>query len=165
MPDISDAFLGSNTPLRPEHAVAALLRLADGRYVMQLRDSNRGIFYPDHWGCFGGAVEAGEKPEQAIVRELGEELNLQLGKSDCVRFTEFTFDFSFGGHARKWRIYYEVLLSRTDLTGFILTEGAKMDAFDGKTLLAKNRLVPYDAFAIWMHYHRRRFADARPADL
>jgi len=52
-----------------------------------------------------------------------------------------------------------ILLSRTDLTGFILTEGAKMDAFDGKTLLAKNRLVPYDAFAIWMHYYRRRLTD------
>src|SRR5262245_32356698 len=64
----SGAFLGSRATLRPAHAVAALLQLSDGRYVMQLRDSNPAIFYPDHWGCFGGAVEAGEPPAVALVR-------------------------------------------------------------------------------------------------
>jgi 8-oxo-dGTP pyrophosphatase MutT (NUDIX family) len=59
--------------LRPAHAVAALLQLSDGRYVMQLRDSNPNIFYPDHWGCFGGAVDPGEAPAVALVRELREE--------------------------------------------------------------------------------------------
>ena len=44
------------------HAVAALLQLSDGRYLMQLRNSNPDIFYPEHWGCFGGAVDAGEAP-------------------------------------------------------------------------------------------------------
>ena len=53
--------------------VAALLVLDDGRYVMQLRDAIPRIFYPGHWGCFGGAVEAGEEPEQALRRELAEE--------------------------------------------------------------------------------------------
>ena len=61
----SSAFLGSRTTLRPQHAVAALLQLSDGRYLMQLRDSNPAIFYPDHWGCFGGAVDAEEAPVAA----------------------------------------------------------------------------------------------------
>ena len=68
------AFLGSRTTLRPAHAVAALLQLSDGRYLMQLRDSNPDIFYPEHWGCFGGAVDPGEAPTAALVRELKEEL-------------------------------------------------------------------------------------------
>ena len=50
-----DAFLGARATLRPAHAVAALLQLADSRYVMQLRDAKPNIFYPDHWGFFGGA--------------------------------------------------------------------------------------------------------------
>jgi 8-oxo-dGTP pyrophosphatase MutT (NUDIX family) len=74
----SGAFLGSRVRLRPASAVAALLQLADGRYVMQLRDSNPGIFYPDHWGCFGGAVDAGEEPVAALVRELAEELAVKI---------------------------------------------------------------------------------------
>lgn len=163
MANTADPF-DSNTRLRPEHAVAALLRLADGRYVMQLRDTNPAIFYPDHWGCFGGAVESGERPEQAIVRELGEELNLKVSEGNCVRFTEFTFDFGFAGYGQKWRIYYEVILSATDLSGLVLSEGAEMDAFEGKTLLAEKRIVPYDAFAIWMHFHQSRIADVRCTD-
>jgi 8-oxo-dGTP pyrophosphatase MutT (NUDIX family) len=89
----SGAFLGSRTTLRPAHAVAALLQLSDGRYLMQLRDSNPNIFYPEHWGCFGGAVDAGEAPAAALVRELKEELAVSVVPSEVARFTEFTFDF------------------------------------------------------------------------
>lgn len=155
-----DAFLGSRTRLRPLDAVAALLRLADGRYVMQLRDSNRDIFYPDHWGCFGGAVDPGETPGQAIVRELREELDLRIGEREFTRFTEFTFDFSFCGFDRKWRVYYEIILPNSDMTEFVLSEGAGVEAFEAESLLAQHRVVPYDAFAIWMHHHRGRFSDA-----
>ena len=93
---VSGAFLGSRTTLRPTHAVAALLRLADGRYVMQLRDSNPEIFYPDHWGCFGGAVDPGETPVAALVRELAEELQAVVSPADLHPFTNFfplTFSF------------------------------------------------------------------------
>src|SRR5262249_50094214 len=57
---------------------------------MQLRDSNPAIFYPDHWGCFGGAVEAGEPPAVALVRELEEELAVTLSPAELARFTEFS---------------------------------------------------------------------------
>ena len=97
MSNPSGAFLGSRTTLRPAHAVAALLQLSDGRYLMQLRDSNPDIFYPEHWGCFGGAVDAGEAPAAALVRELKEELEVSVIPSEVTRFTEFTFDFGFAG--------------------------------------------------------------------
>jgi hypothetical protein len=35
-----------------------------GRYLVQLCDSKPTIFFPDHWGCFGGAGEAGETDER-----------------------------------------------------------------------------------------------------
>src|SRR6185369_4456034 len=97
MSNPAGAFLGSRTTLRPAHAVAALLQLSDGRYLMQLRDSNPGIFYPDHWGCFGGAVDPGEAPADALLRELKEELAVAVKSADAIRFTEFTFDFDFAG--------------------------------------------------------------------
>jgi 8-oxo-dGTP pyrophosphatase MutT (NUDIX family) len=154
----SGAFLGSRTVLRPTHAVAALLQLDDGRYLMQLRDSNPGIFYPDHWGCFGGAVDPGESPVVAMVRELREELAISLAPADVTRFTEFTFDFGFAGDGVRLRTYYALELPQTDLRGLVLGEGADFAAFEPEKLLAMPRLVPYDAFALWMHHARGRLA-------
>ena len=38
------------------------------------------IFFPDHWGLFGGATEPGESDEQGLRRELMEELTLDFQK-------------------------------------------------------------------------------------
>ena len=40
-------------------ACAAIILLEDGRYLLQLRDDIESIWYPGHWGCFGGAVGLG----------------------------------------------------------------------------------------------------------
>jgi 8-oxo-dGTP pyrophosphatase MutT (NUDIX family) len=143
----SGAFLGSRTTLRPAHAVAALLQLSDGRYLMQLRDSNPDIFYPEHWGCFGGAVDAGEAPAAALVRELKEELEVSVIPSEVIRL----------------RTYHAVTLPQADLDGLVLGEGADLAAFEAKSLLAMPRLVPYDAFALWMHHARGRIASSNQA--
>ena len=37
---------------------------------MQLRDQKPNIFYPGHWGLFGGAIEENEDPTVALKREL-----------------------------------------------------------------------------------------------
>ncbi len=139
--------------LRPSDAVAALLVHEDGRYIMQLRDSKEGIFYPGHWGCFGGAVEAGEDTEQALRRELKEELELVPGA--LRRFTQFDFDFAPLGHPKMYRLYYEATVSDAALKRLVLHEGAALRAFDGAELLSKEKVTPYDAFAIWMHLYRR----------
>ena len=159
--DPADAFLGSRTTLRPAHAVAALLQLSDGRYVMQLRDSNPDIFYPEHWGCFGGAVDPGEAPAAALVRELEEELAVRVVPSAVTRFTEFTFDFGFAGDGVRLRTYYAVTLPQADLDGLVLGEGADLAAFAAESLLAMPRVVPYDAFALWMYHARGRIASSR----
>jgi 8-oxo-dGTP diphosphatase len=49
-----------------------------GRILLQLRDDKSDIPFPNRWGTFGGAIEPGETPEQAIVRELEEELGYEL---------------------------------------------------------------------------------------
>jgi 8-oxo-dGTP pyrophosphatase MutT (NUDIX family) len=162
-PAARQAFLDWTTPLRPDHAVAALLQLADGRYVLQLRDAKANIFYPDHWGCFGGAVDAGESESDAIVRELGEELGLALSPADCHYFTEFAFDFGFAGHGVFRRRYFVVKLPSNDMSRLVLGEGAGMEAFAAERALVDTRLVPYDAFALWLHYQRERLAGAVPA--
>ena len=150
----SDLFLTANGPLYACDAVAALLVLDDGRYVMQLRDVNPGIFYPGHWGCFGGAVDQGEDPLGALKRELKEELELVVDVA--TEFTRFEFDFSKLGQPKVWRIYYEVRVPAQALQHFVLHEGAAFEAIKGHDLLTQRRVTPYDAFAVWLHASRRR---------
>jgi 8-oxo-dGTP diphosphatase len=56
-------------------AAAVILR-ADGQYLLGQRGP--GTFYPGYWEFPGGKVEAGETPHDAIVRELHEELGIEV---------------------------------------------------------------------------------------
>ena len=58
-----------------EVALAMLQR--DGRWLIQLRDMVPTIVAPGCWGLFGGHLEQGETPEQALRRELLEEISWQ----------------------------------------------------------------------------------------
>ncbi|MEO8165826.1 MAG: NUDIX domain-containing protein [Betaproteobacteria bacterium] len=151
-------FVGSREPLRAADAAAALLVLDDGRYVMQLRDILPTIFYPDHWGCFGGAVEDGEAPLASLKRELQEELEYTLGAAK--EFARFGFDFSPVGLPKIYRIYYEIDVPTAVFRRFVLHEGAAFEAIDGRDLLTQRKVTPYDAYAIWMHMSKQRLSHA-----
>ena len=58
-----------------EVALAMLHR--DGRWLMQLRDEIPTIVAPGCWGLFGGHLDPGETPGQALRRELLEEISWQ----------------------------------------------------------------------------------------
>ena len=44
------------------------------KFLLQLRDNNPAIPYPNSWAFFGGGVDDGERHEEALKRELKEEL-------------------------------------------------------------------------------------------
>lgn len=150
-----DYFVTAKGALRLSNAVAALLLLDDGRYIVQLRDAIPDIFYPDHWGCFGGAVEEGETPLAALRRELEEEL--EYAPDTAEEFTRFEFDFSKVGQPKVYRVYFETSVPAAAFRRFALHEGAAFEAITGRALLTQRKVAPYDAFAIWMHMSRRRF--------
>jgi len=145
--------------LNGSDAVAAILLLEDGRYVMQLRDDKRDIWFPNHWGCFGGAVEQGESPEQALSRELYEEIELSVRKAEF--FTRFDFDMSQLGLATYYRIYYLVRATLQEFQQLRLREGQKMRTFNGDQLLDRERVTPYDAFALRLYHDRARIGDGK----
>ena len=65
-----------------EVALAMLQR--DGRSLMQLRDEIPTIVAPGCWGLFGGHLDPGETPEQALRRELLEEISWQPTEVELV---------------------------------------------------------------------------------
>jgi 8-oxo-dGTP diphosphatase len=59
--------------------IAAIIFENDnGEILLYLRDNKPEIPFPDHWDLIGGHVEEGETPEEALVREVKEELDIDL---------------------------------------------------------------------------------------
>jgi 8-oxo-dGTP diphosphatase len=59
--------------------VALALLEREGRWLLQLRDDMPGIVAPGRWGLFGGHLDPDETPEQALRRELREEIDWEAG--------------------------------------------------------------------------------------
>ena len=147
----------SDKPMRLTDAVAAIIRHQDGRYLLQLRDSIPVIPCPGHWGLFGGTIEAGEAPAEALRRELREEL--ELTARDLVFFTRLNFDLESQGLRPCGRSIYLVRLSPREHAALVLHEGADMGLFAMSDILNRMRVAPYDVFVLWLYANRQRFTE------
>jgi 8-oxo-dGTP diphosphatase len=81
---------------KPAGAGIILINSKD-QILLILRDNVPTIPYPNTWDLPGGHLEEGETPEQAIRREMIEELELDLGEITLFReyhheaFDEYVF--------------------------------------------------------------------------
>lgn len=87
--------------------VAAALVDRDGRLLVQQRPE--GLSMAGLWEFPGGKLEPGETPEQALIRELGEELAIDVDHA-CLAPACFASDMLGNRHlllllfvCRKWR--------------------------------------------------------------
>jgi 8-oxo-dGTP pyrophosphatase MutT (NUDIX family) len=149
-------FLASGAPLKIGHAVAALLVLGDGRYIMQLRDDIPNIWYPGHWGLFGGGIDEGEDDIGALRRELREELELDF--EEARLFAVLNYDLQPIGLDCYFRRYFEIGVTAAAWERTVLHEGSAVRALTGDEALSLPRLSPYDGFALFLHHHRARLA-------
>ncbi|MEL6352587.1 MAG: NUDIX hydrolase [Cyanobacteria bacterium J06627_28] len=103
--------------MSPPHVEVALAILhREGRLLMQLRDDLPSIVYPGIWGLFGGHIEAGETPRQALLRELVEEIGYVPNQ-----LTRFCQQEDVG--VRRHYFYGELAVPMSELT---LGEGQDM---------------------------------------
>jgi 8-oxo-dGTP diphosphatase len=96
---------GANLPLL--HVVAAALVDADGRVLVAERPQGKHL--AGMWEFPGGKIEPGETPEAALIRELAEELGIDVHQS-CLAPAGFASHPYDDFHlimllfvARKWR--------------------------------------------------------------
>ncbi|MBK7711470.1 MAG: NUDIX domain-containing protein [Bacteroidales bacterium] len=57
---------------------AIILENDKGEFLLALRDNKPSIPFPNHWDLIGGHVEEGETPEEALIREVKEELDIDI---------------------------------------------------------------------------------------
>lgn len=77
---MSDPILQNNPTLRIV-AAAALISPRDEILVQQCHPGHR---YAGLWEFPGGKVEKGESPEGGLVRELAEELSIEVDPAHCI---------------------------------------------------------------------------------
>jgi 8-oxo-dGTP pyrophosphatase MutT (NUDIX family) len=123
-----------------------VIRLSDGRYLMQLRDERPDIWYPGYWGCFGGALDCAEDPLDGLRRELREELELQI--TEARQISRMDFDFGPVGLGKAFRVYFLVEIHESAVSRLVLHEGQRMEALTYRQLVSGIPVVPYDAFAL-----------------
>jgi len=80
----------TSSPVRLLLVVAAALVDADGRVLLAQRPPGKQL--AGLWEFPGGKIDAGERPEQALARELGEELGIDA----CVSCMQ---PLAFASHA------------------------------------------------------------------
>src|SRR3954466_503780 len=83
----------------------------EGRVLLQHRDADPKIMFPDHWGITGGAGLPGETPEQTARREVEEETGLLLESFEPFRaYYEPAAPPTGRGRAAAKRTDYELYL-------------------------------------------------------
>jgi ADP-ribose pyrophosphatase YjhB (NUDIX family) len=112
-------MIEATAPKAPVLLAGAIIEHPTLGLLLQLRDGYAPNF-PNHWGLFGGHMEAGETPDVAVWRELAEELQLTPPMVDAWRLGE---DFAHPTGGRVY-IYYMTTLATTD--DLVLGEGEAM---------------------------------------
>jgi len=90
-------------------------------YLLQLRDHTPGIVYAGYWSFFGGAIEPGETPWQALQRELAEELEWQPDTG------AYLYDWVNPDHPR--RIHFFTVPFTGQRSALVLHEGQDLGWF------------------------------------
>jgi len=140
-------FKGS---LEPSNAVCAIISY-NNKILVQKRDIKKNIFFPGHYGLFGGAIEKNENKKKALQRELLEEIGIKFKMSRFFYLTSINMDFKKIRYKKYDRTVYEIKINKNEKKNLKLGEGLKMLWVNKNVVYFKKKIIPYDLFAIWLY--------------
>ncbi len=128
-------------------AVKAIIYFKN-KYLLQLRDKKKNIYYPNFWGLFGGTVEKKETSNNAITREIFEETNLKVIQKKFLLKSKFNF---YNSEEIFETTFFECKTIKL-LETIKINEGQKFNFFSINQLKSL-KIIPYDLLAITYHNH------------
>ena len=123
------------------------------KYLLQLRDNKKNIFFPNYWGLFGGRLNKGEKYENCIRREIKEEINLNIKIVKKIISVKYSMIGLTKGRCLN---YYEC--TAKDFSNIQLFEGNKFKFFSFNELKSL-KIIPMDYVAINAHFKYIHLSD------
>jgi mutator protein MutT len=139
------------TPVIREVADAIIITETN-QYLMKRRDDLP--WFPDQWSFFGGGIEPGETPEEALRRELVEELEFSAGQVEF--FTDWRVTLPFPTPRVEHVYFFAVPVAVAAVADFVLSEGAEMRLFSVEELAARENVVPVDLAAVLLYARRHQ---------
>lgn len=111
------------------HRVIAvpLIRNPAGAYVLCRMPPNRGA-YPGKWGLPGGGLEPEERMEDALRREVREELGVELATIEPLLFKDAVREKLYAD-GRSELVYMIFLVFRCDISEEIVRLNDEFDAY------------------------------------
>lgn len=91
--------------------VNVVIKNSENKFLLQQRHSSK-TWYPNAWSLSGGGVLAGETDKQAIVRELLEELNINLSNQELHKKGRVIANY---GLIDIWIVYMNIDLNQVSM--------------------------------------------------
>ena len=105
---------------------AAIIKNKDEKFLFYLRDNKPSIPYPNCWSLLGGHVEGDETLEEALRREIKEEIEYELPDISFIG----SFDDLVGNI-----VYIFKSEINKPLNEIVLNEGQRLNFFDFQELM------------------------------
>jgi len=111
--------------------VPLIIENLEGRVLLMLRDNKLTIPYPNYWTLLGGFVEEGETLEEALKREIMEELNYKI--KDFKFFGKYFSEDKERNLLKEHNVFYTV--GDYKCSDFDLGEGQEIRFFSKDEIL------------------------------
>ncbi len=133
-------------------AASAIIIYFKKKILLVLRSNKKNIFYPNHYGLFGGAKENNETYIKTANRELYEETNINISEKKINYFIDINFSFPRSKIIKRKIYLYKIDNLSKFKKNFKLGEGVKCKFFSYNSIKKLNNIVPYDKLAIDIFY-------------
>lgn len=125
------------TIIEHRDVACAIIFNSFGEILLQKKDL-RYLSYPGIWSFFGGAVEKGETPKEAVIRELKEEIGINF--EEIKLFNTCDCEDPHPQKILKGKMF--TFIAQHNGTDIKLTEGAGFAFFSKEEILSLN-MIPY----------------------